>query len=376
MTQKIQLSAEEAATMGLFDVFRSQFIDIIEWADENPRVLVHRFDRHNNEIKYGAKLIVRPGQSAIFVNEGQIADHFGPGTYTLHTKNLPVLTSLLSLPYNFESPWKAEVYFVRTTVQLDRKWGTGTPVMMRDADFGVVRLRAYGNFSYRVSLQNDLLQRFVGAQADYSGTGIEEQVTAQIVSILSDTLGELKIPALDLAAEYTEISEGVKGRLDAVFSAMGFELCSFTVENISLPEEVNKALDKRSSVGALGGVMNQYTQMQAADAMKAAAENPNGSGMMGAVVGMNLGNTGMGAVNAGAGQAQGAPPPLPAAPAYHAALNGQSAGPFTTEQLRGFIAAGSLKPDTLVWKSGMAGWAAASSVPEIAQLFGSVPPPL
>ena len=276
--------------MGLFNLFRGQFIDVIEYPNENPAVLVHRFERFNNEIKYGAKLIVRPGQAAVFVNEGKIADKFGPGTYTLETKNLPILTTLLSLPYNFNSPFKAEVYFIRTTEQLDRKWGTATPVMMRDADFGIVRLRARGNYAYKVSLRDELLTRFVGAQADFTGDAIEGQMKTKVVSACSDALGELKIPALDLAANYTEIGDRVRANLEPDFAALGFELLSFTVESISLPDEVNQAMDKRSSLGALGGVMDQYTRMQAADAMRAAADNSGGAGnMTGMFVGANLG---------------------------------------------------------------------------------------
>lgn len=363
--------------MGLFNLFRGQFIDVIEYPNENPAVLVHRFERFNNEIKYGAKLIVRPGQAAVFVNEGKIADKFGPGTYTLETKNLPILTTLLSLPYNFNSPFKAEVYFIRTTEQLDRKWGTATPVMMRDADFGIVRLRARGNYAYKVSLRDELLTRFVGAQADFTGDAIEGQMKTKVVSACSDALGELKIPALDLAANYTEIGDRVKANLEPDFAALGFELLSFTVESISLPDEVNQAMDKRSSLGALGGVMDQYTRMQAADAMRAAADNPGGAGnMTGMFVGANLG----GAINASVQPPQQAPqavpPPLPAAPAYFAAINGASTGPYTQEQLKAAVLAGRVKADTLVWAQGMSGWQAAGTVPALAPVFAAMPPPL
>ena len=363
--------------MGLFNLFRGQFIDVIEYPNENPAVLVHRFERFNNEIKYGAKLIVRPGQAAVFVNEGKIADKFGPGTYTLETKNLPILTTLLSLPYNFNSPFKAEVYFIRTTEQLDRTWGTATPVMMRDADFGIVRLRARGNYAYKVSLRDELLTRFVGAQADFTGDAIEGQMKTKVVSACSDALGELKIPALDLAANYTEIGDRVKANLEPDFAALGFELLSFTVESISLPDEVNQAMDKRSSLGALGGVMDQYTRMQAADAMRAAADNPGGAGnMTGMFVGANLG----GAINASVQPPQPAPqavpPPLPAAPAYFAAINGASTGPYTQEQLKAAVLAGQVKADTLVWAQGMSGWQAAGTVPALAPVFAAMPPPL
>jgi membrane protease subunit (stomatin/prohibitin family) len=359
--------------MGILNIFRGQFIDVIEWPEENPRILVHRFDRHNNEIKWGAKLIVRPGQKAVFVSQGNIADHFGPGTYPLESKNIPILTTLLSLPYNFNSPFKAEVYFIRTTEQLDRKWGTATPVMMRDADFGTVRLRARGNFSYKVGGSNDMLARFVGARSEFTCDDIESQMKSKVVSAFSDALGELKIPALDLAAQYNEIGDGVRTKMSGYFADLGFELTSFIVENISLPDEVNAAMDKRASVGALGG-MGNYTQLQAADAMKAAAENPGGAGnMMGVLMGAQLG------ANVGQAVQQGfnaPPPPPPAAVTFYVAVNGQQAGPYDLNTLKTQALGGTFTRTTMVWKQGMAAWQEAATVPELASVFAAVPPPL
>ena len=167
--------------MGLFDKLRGQAIDIIEWPDMEANVLVHRFDREAHEIKWHAKLIVRPGQRAVFVNEGKIADEFGPGTYTLDTKNLPILRNLLSWAHNFESPYKAEVYFINTTELLDRKWGTPNPIMLRDADFGIVRLRARGNYSYKIGIDKDMISRFVGAKSTFTVSDIEGQILIYIV---------------------------------------------------------------------------------------------------------------------------------------------------------------------------------------------------
>ena len=320
-------------------------------------------------------MIVRPGQCAVFVNEGQIADHFGPGTYTLHTSNIPILTSLLSLPYNFESPFKAEVYFIRTTEQLDRKWGTGTPVMMRDADFGMVRLRARGNYSYKVGISNELLVRFVGARTEFSTEDIEGQMRTSVVSSLSDALGELQIPALDLAAQYDEIGQAAAVKLSNVFLRLGFELLTFTVENISLPDEVNAAMDKRASVGALGGVMNQFSQMQAAEAMREAAANPGGAGnIMGVLMGAQLGTMAGAAVNH-AQNAAAMPPPLPGAKQYFVAVAGQQTGPLTLGQLQAQIAAGAIPAEALVWTGGMPEWTPAASVAELANWF-QTPPPL
>jgi len=363
--------------MGLLNLFRGQFIDVIEWPDEDPNILVHRFERFNHEIKMGAKLIVRPGQMAVFVNEGKLADRFQPGTYTLKTANLPILTTLLSLPYNFSSPFKAEVYFIRTTEQLDRKWGTATPVMMRDADFGMVRLRARGYFSYRAGTDNELISQFVGARAEFICSDIEGQIKAKVVSEFSDALGELKIPALELASMYNEIGGKMVENLSPAFAALGLELIDFAVENISLPDDVNAALDKRSSVGTLSGVMPAYTQMQAADAMRAAADNPGGAGnMMGMLVGAQLaGLTGRTTENAGK-SAPAQPPPLPSAPAYFVGHGGKQEGPYTVDELRGQALAGTFTKESLVWTQGMSGWLAAGTVPELNGLFASVPPPL
>ncbi len=359
--------------MGILNIFRGQFIDVIEWPEEDPNVLVHRFDRFKREIKMGAKLIVRPGQMAVFVNEGKIADHFEPGTYTLKTANLPILTTLLSLPYNFESPFKAEVYFIRTTQQLDRKWGTASPVMMRDADFGIVRLRARGYFSYKVGLDNELISHFVGARSEFSCSDIEGQIKAKVVSELSDALGELKIPALELASMYNEVGQTMRSSLLPHFAALGLELIDFAVESITLPDEVNAALDKRSSVGALSGVMPAYTQMQAAEAMRAAADNPGGAGnMMGVMMGAQLG----GMAGQTTAQTAATPPPLPQATTYFVGINGQQTGPYTVEQLRAQALAGTFTKDSLVWTQGMAGWLAAETVAELVAVLGAVPPPL
>ncbi len=358
--------------MGLLNIFKGQFIDVIEWPEENPRILVHRFERHNNEIKWGAKLIVRPGQKAVFVSQGKIADHFGPGTYTLSSQNIPILTTLLSLPYNFNSPFKAEVYFIRTTEQLDRKWGTPTPVMMRDTDFGIVRLRSRGNFSYKVGGSNDMLERFVGARSEFTCDDIESQMKAKVVSAFSDALGELKIPALDLAAMYNEIGVEVFRGMADYFASLGFDLTSFIVENISLPEEVNAAMDKRASVGALGGI-GTYSQIQAADAMRAAADNPGGAGnMMGIMMGAQFGNMTGNTVQ----QAVQAPPPIPQAVTYYVAVNGRQTGPFDLNTLKSQAHAGTFTRQHKVWKQGMSTWLDAGTVAELSTVFEAVPPPI
>ena len=368
--------------MGIMNFIKNQLIDIVEWPEETPGVLVHRFERAGNEIKRGAKLVVRPGQSAVFVNEGQIADRFEPGTYKLETKNLPILTTILSLPYGFNSWHKAEVYFIKRTEQLDRRWGTAQPVMMRDADFGKIRIRANGNYSYRVGMTDNMLQRFVGAKSEFKAEELEKQIQLKAVSEFSDSLGELQIPALDLVAKYNEIGERVLQNLQPIMNNMGLELMTFTVGNISLPEEVNAAIDKSGAIGALGG-MQGYQQMKAADALGDMAKNQGTGGtMMGMMLGGNLGAFASQQVfqqpqqqYQQPQQQMAPPPPPPPAPMFYVAENGQQQGPFNIQQLQGMIAGGGFGPNSLVWTAGMSGWQAASTVAALSGLFGPVPPP-
>ena len=274
--------------MGIFDKLKGEFIDIVEWEEQSPEVLVWKFQRHNNEIKYGAKLIVRPGQKAIFVNEGKVADVFTEGTHELETRNLPILSTLQGWKHGFESPFKAEVYFIDTTEQLDRKWGTPNPVTLRDADFGIVRLRCRGNYSYRVSMNEELLAKFVGSQDLFTTEDIEGQLRTKVISSFSDAIGEMKIPALDLPTKYDEIGDHCKEKLSEDFIGMGLDILQFTLENISLPEAVQQAIDERGAVGAHGG-MNQYSQFQQAQALRDAANNEGMAGnMMGMMVGGQL----------------------------------------------------------------------------------------
>jgi len=367
--------------MGLFSKLRHEFIDIVEWEETAGDVLVHRFERYNNEIKYGAKLVVRPGQRAVFVNEGKIADAFEPGTYSLETKNLPILRTLLSLPYGFESPFKAEVYFIKTTEQLDRKWGTASPVMLRDADFGIVRLRCRGNYSYKIGITEEMISRFVGARDNFSSDDIEGQLRTKLISSFSDTVAELKIPALELASQYDEISARMKDKLVPDFAGLGIELKSFTLENISLPDEVQKAMDERSAMGALGN-LNNYSQYQAANALRDAAQNGGNTGnMMGMMVGGQLaGGVGNALFQPQQPGAAGAttPPPLPGnnAVMFFVAINGAQSGPFPLSELAARIGRGEITASTLIWKQGMANWLPASQVPEMLVYFNTTPPPL
>jgi len=270
--------------MGLWDKVTSQFIEVIEWLDDTPDTLVYRFPVYNQEIKMGAKLTVRESQTAVFVNEGQVADVFTPGLYTLSTQNMPIMTTLCSWKYGFNSPFKAEVYFVSMRQFTDLKWGTANPIMLRDPEFGPIRLRAYGIYSMRVSDPRLFVQQIVGTNSRFQVDEISGQLKRQLVSGFTDILGESKIAALDLAANYDELSQMCRSKLANDFASLGLDLTKFVVENISLPPEVEQALDKRASMGIIGD-MRKYTQFQAANALEDAARNPGGDAGTGAGLG-------------------------------------------------------------------------------------------
>lgn len=292
--------------MGLMDWGKAQFLDILEWLDDSNDTLAWRFPMRGQEIQNGGKLVVRESQEAVFVNEGQLADVFKPGTHNLTTQNLPILATLKGWKYGFESPFKSDVYFISTKLYNDLKWGTSNPIMMRDADFGMLRIRAFGIYSIKVVDSGTFLKQLVGTNGVYTVPDISEQLRKTIMSRFTDALGEAKIPALDLAAKYDEISDFVKAKLQDEFKSMGLELSKFFVENISLPEEVEAMMDKRTSVGMMAPVMGAYTQMQVADAIPLAAQNPGGvAGMgMGVGLGFGMGNM-MGQQMAGASQQMG-----------------------------------------------------------------------
>ena len=270
--------------MGILDMLKGQLIDVIEWKDDSNDTMVHRYDRNGKEIMMGAQLTVRESQVAIMVNEGKLADVFQPGRYELSTQNMPIMTALKSWKYGFNSPFKAEVYFINTKQFLDQKWGTSNPVMMRDAEFGMIRLRAFGIYSFRVGDPVAFLKEVFGTSAYMTVEGVTGQIKRTLVSGLSDAIAQSKIPALDLAANYDELSQFALNTLAPRIANLGLKLESFVIENISLPDEVEKAIDRRTSMGVVGD-LNQYTQFQAAEAMRDAANNPNGMGGLGAGMG-------------------------------------------------------------------------------------------
>lgn len=369
--------------MGIFDALRHELVDIIEWIDDSRRTLVWRFPRHQNEIKNGAQLIVRPGQMAVFVHRGEIADTFEPGHYSLTTDNLPLLSTIQGWKYGFDSPFRSEVYFVSTRQITDLKWGTPNPIMLRDADFGPVRLRAFGTYTIAAENPKVLLKELVGTDQEFNAEEINALMRGVIISAFSDMLGEQKVAALDLAARYQEMSEDLRTAVnERIDDEYGLDVPALFIVNVSLPEAVEKAMDTRSSMGIIGD-MNRYQQYQFGTAMTEAAGNPGG-GAMGEGLGLGMGfamANRMGGMMAPAAAASPqrsagpAPPPLPGQKNWHVAINGQETGPFPTTQLQSGITAGQVKPDSLVWSAGMDGWQKAEDVPELAELFAAPKPP-
>lgn len=363
--------------MGLFDKLRNELIDIIEWLDDSRHTLVWRFPRYQNEIKNGAQLIVRPGQVAVFVHRGQIADIFEPGNYELKTDNLPILSTIAGWKYGFSSPFRSEVYFVSTRQITDLKWGTPNPIMMRDPEFGPIRIRAFGTYGVKVSSPRALLQELVGTDSDFDADEVTELLRSIIISTLAEILGSSNVAALDLATKYQQFGESLRKSVqERIDDEYGLEIPQLYIVNISLPEAVEKALDTRTSIGIVGD-LGKFQQYQMGQALTMAAENPAGGGGAADGLGMGVGLAMAGRMMQPGGLGGGPvmqPPALPAA--WHVAVNGQSQGPFSTEQLSAGAASGQISRQTMVWTAGMSGWQAAGQIPQLAAVFGpEVPPP-
>lgn len=270
---------------------KKNLLKVIEWKDDTKNTVVYRFpleDRY--EIMTGSTLVVRESQVAIFVYKGQVADVFEPGTYKLSTENLPFITKILSLPTGFESPIKAEVYYVNTKQFTGQKWGTQNPIVLRDSDFGMVRLRGYGIYSFRVVDAKKFMKEMFGTNSVYTTDDVSEQLRPMLIQSISDAIAESKISLLDLAASYKEFSNTILKSSESEFDQYGIKIEKVVVENLSLPEEVEKALDERSKLGIIEDKMGTYAQYQTASAIKDAANNPNGSNM--AALGLGFGVAG------------------------------------------------------------------------------------
>lgn len=254
--------------MAFMNFIRGQVIDIIEWTDDSRDTISFRFPDEDKEIKNGAQLIVRESQVAQFVYLGEFGDTFGPGKHTLTTDNIPILTSLKSWKYGFQSPFKADVYYVTTRLFTGNKWGTANPIMMRDQDFGIVRVRAFGSYDFRVSDPKLMLKELAGSDQNFRLDEFTDAMRSRIVSVFSDALASAKVPVLDVASRYQEVGEALLPLINPIIQAKyGVEIASFILENVSVPPEVEEAIDKRSSMAAVGN-LNDYVKFQMAQGME------------------------------------------------------------------------------------------------------------
>ncbi len=369
--------------MGILDFLSGQFIDVIHWTDDTRDTMVWRFEREGHEIKYGAKLTVREGQSAVFVHEGQLADVFSPGLYMLETNNLPIMTTLQHWDHGFQSPFKSEVYFVNTTRFNDLKWGTKNPIMIRDPEFGPTRIRAYGTYTIKVSDPAKFMTEIVGTDGEFTMDEISFQIRNIIVQEFSRGIAASGIPVLDMAANTGDVADLVAKAIAPTIAEYGLEIPEFYIENISLPEAVEKALDARTSRG-IAGNLDDHMKWKAAEAMgnpQSAAGAAMATGM-GAGMGMQMGGMMAGPWGATPQQQQYAPAAAPVAPppppvehVWHIAENGATKGPFSKAAMGRMASEGALTRETLVWTAGQDGWKPAGELTELAQLFTVAPPP-
>src|SRR5713101_5338351 len=275
--------------MSIRDFLKKQFIDVIHWTEPGDGILAYRYPMQDMEIQNGAKLTVRESQMAAFVNEGRVADVFGPGLYTLNTQTLPLLTNLMNWDKQFQSPFKSDVYFFSTRLQVNQHWGTPNSVTIRDKEFGAVRLRGFGIYSYRISDPRTFYTKVSGTRDVYRVADLEGQLRNTIIGRMSDTFAESNVPFLDMAANQIELGQKIAELLKPVFTELGLALDSFVVENLSLPDELQKRLDERIGMNMVGD-MGRYTQFQVAQSMPIAAAN-EGGGAAGVGVGLGAGLT-------------------------------------------------------------------------------------
>ncbi len=349
--------------MSLWDKVFGEFIDIIEWTEDDPNTMVYRFERYGNEIKYGAKLTVRETQVAVFVNEGQIADILTPGLYELDTKNIPILSTLQHWGHAFESPFKAEVYFFNMRQFTNLKWGTKNPIILRDKEFSMVRLRTFGSYSIRISDPKKFMMEILGTDGHFTVAEISNQLRDIIVSRYSSILGKSKIPVLDIAGNYDQLGQFITERIAPEFENYGIELTKVLVENISLPSAVEEALDKRTSMGMIGD-LDKYLKYNVAESID--SENSSASSAASTTMEMGIGLA-MGQQMSNALQPQqpastveppvghAAPPPVPS-DRWHVVLNDEATGPHSISTIKRMIQEGMISAETLVWLSGMPEW--------------------
>jgi len=368
--------------MGLMDKIinkaKNEFIDIIEWLDQTDNTLAYRFERYQNEIKNGAKLTVREGQMAVFVNEGQIADVFKPGMYTLTTENLPILATLKGWKYGFNSPFKAEVYFLSTRNITDQKWGTKNAIMLSDNRFGMIEIRAFGTYVMRVKDGPVFIREIVGTDGNFTTEKINEQLKSLIVARFTDAVGEADLPIEKYAADINETSDVVFKIISPEFEKYGIEITKFIIENISMPDEIKKEIFELSRLDKID--LDKFAKLKTAKAIEVAAANE--SGTAGAGMGMGMGfamANQMGQAmsnNQSRTNSPSAPPPVPPALQFFIVFNGAQDGPYDMPALKNLVLQKKLQKDSLVWREGMSAWTAAKDVPELNSVLGSIPPPI
>ncbi|MFH7011947.1 SPFH domain-containing protein [Flavobacterium sp. FlaQc-52] len=372
--------------MGIFDRLRNEFLDIIEFVDNTNNTIVYRFERFQNEIKNNSKLIVREGQQAVFMNEGKIADIFSAGTYNLNTQNLPILSTLKGWKYDFNSPFKAEVYFINTRNFIDQKWGTKNALILNDDRFGMLEVRAFGTYAFKVVDSQKFIQEIVGTDGQFTTQEIAEQLKSIIVSRFTDAIGEAKLPIESYVGNTTELSTTIFNFMKDDFADYGIELSRFLLENTSMPEDIKKEIFELSRLNKID--MQKFTQYKTAQSIEKAVENPSGIAGTAFSIGTGLHmakqmmqsfdeSSQTATANQTSFTPNQTPPPLPVeGKTYFAAINNVQSGPFNESQISSLIENKQLLEDTLVWNQGMEGWQKASTVPELQNLFSKIPPPL
>lgn len=371
--------------MSLINKLRGELVDIIEWLEDSRTLLAWRFPRYQNEIKQGAQLIVREGQIAIFVYQGQLADTFGPGSYTLNTQNLPIMSTLQGWKYGFNSPFRSEVYFVNTRPITDLRWGTANPITLRDPDFGMVQVRANGLCVIRVQDPVIFLRTIIGTDSSVDVEEITELIRREITTAFSDLVLQTGLGAIDLQGRQQELSAKLRDMLATrVDDEFGLAVNSITM-NVSLPDEITQAMTRGVARGVedAGRVrqiddLDRFQRVQQADAMVAAASNPGGGtmgDMMGAGMGLAMAQQMASQMNQTNQQTQQTPPPLlQDNQTFHVEIAGAAAGPYNMGQLREMVTNGQLNTHTLVWSAGLAGWMPAGQVPALLAFFAAPPP--
>ena len=349
--------------MGIFGWLFGQFIDVIEWKDNTQDTIVWRYPRGDSEIKYGAKLTVRESQVAVFVDKGEVADVLTPGIYELETDNLPILTDLQHWDHGFESPFKADVYFINTK-RFSQKWGTKNPILLRDSEFDIVRLRAFGSYEFRVKDPVLFLKEIVGTDGHFRVEEVDEQLTNLILSKLPAILAEDEQSVLDMSRNYEKFGDFLKDRLQDEFNKYGLKLEKLLVENISLPAEVEEAIDKRTAREASGD-LDKHLKYQSAEALTK-------SGSAGEVASIGAGIAVANEIGKSFNKKEPTPPKVPVVKPFYIVKNGKADGPHELEDIVKMIQKHELKEDSYVWQEGLEGWVKAKSL--LSNFFEKLPP--